>query len=76
MSAQRTVRVRIAVVVTTDGQWGAAGWPLKDPKDKDWTLMQSMASDALEPKEDPAHYWIEADVPIPTVPVIIGEVEL
>ena len=60
-STEPTVRVRIAVAINADGQWGAAGWSQAEDESKLRVAMQNLncAED-----HDMLH-WIEADVPIP-----------
>lgn len=67
----KTVRVRIAVAITPDGLWACAGnWDAPDDE------LMSFAIDRLYCQQQEAdYYWIEADVPVPTTNVIIGEVK-
>ena len=68
--SRRTVRVRIAVAVTPNGSWEAAGsrgWP-----DDDASHEARVCSD------DPAHArvtYVEADVPLPEPETVEGEVK-
>lgn len=71
----KTVRVRIAVVVTDEGAWSCAGWsgpqgerePDKDIADcaRDSTMMEVDSCNL---------HWVEADVPMPEMQTVKGEV--
>lgn len=70
MTAPKTVRVRIAVRVETDGDWSASGF--RDA-DGDSSAADTMWNDSKTSRV----YWVEADVPIPSEtidPPIEGEV--
>lgn len=57
-----TVKVRIAVAVDKNGRWNSFGVDnMDDDELLDW------ASEIVEP--DASHYWLEAELPIPSVPV-------
>lgn len=62
---QKTVRVRIAVAVDHTGDWYAYG--ARDSADS----MSSAIDGVLDGE---ARYWVEADLPIPTIPVVAGTV--
>lgn len=62
----QTVKVRIAVVVDPTGDWSSAGWPGSDA-DK-----MNLAADPLN--EGEARYWLEAELPVPTVNTVQAEV--
>ena len=68
----KTVKVRIAVTVDSDGNWIACGW--KGVRDGD---AMSTAIDCA--REDASRYWITAELPVPEVPevpTIAGSVEV
>lgn len=65
----KTVKVRIAVAVGSDGDWIASGW--KDARDS--LVMGAVIGDV---GEDASRYWITAELPIPEVPTIAGSVEV
>ena len=63
-------RVRIAVAITSNGDWHSGGY--NDEEDR---ILQAEANFNEDP--DVVFYWIEADIPIPEAvepPVIEGEV--
>jgi hypothetical protein len=53
----RTVKIRVAVSVDPEGHWYAVGYANADEKH----LRESC--DELDPGE--AHYWLEAELPVP-----------
>lgn len=63
-----TVRVRIAVAVDRKGGWNAVGWP---------TIQAETVMDAAEEGGNgaDARYWVEADLPIPEIQTVNGEVK-
>lgn len=66
-----TVRVRIAVAVTHEGEWNSCGWgrPGKDVSDAD---KMALAVETMPDGE--SRYWVEADIPLPSPPTIEGTV--
>ena len=68
---RNTIKVRICVAVSADGEWGAAG-----VRDADENDIRSLAWDSLPVGfQEPAHlHWIEAEVPLPTETTIEGKV--
>lgn len=54
----KTVKVRIAVAVTKDGDWNATGW--KDARDD---VAMELAVETVASGE--ARYWLEAELEIP-----------
>lgn len=65
----KTVRVRIAVVMTEDGNWVAEGW--KHGEDQDFI---DLATEHL--CETPiARYWLTAELPIPETAEVEAQVE-
>jgi hypothetical protein len=58
MDAKRTVRVRVAVAVDTQGEWNAAGWSSGTEDER-----MEIACDNVQPGE--ARYWLEANLPLP-----------
>lgn len=69
--SNKTVRVRIAVAVDSDGEWGAAGhsgYPMHATSDDNAARkareMLVNPETWLGPTEWPVHF-IEADVPLP-----------
>lgn len=67
--AGKTVRVRVAVAMTADGQWSAIGYR-DDPGGS-----MSDALDVVDGDGRPAA-WITADIPLPEVPEIAASVEV
>jgi hypothetical protein len=65
MTPPRTVRVRIAVAVSPDGDWNAAG--------HSGGGGSAMAVVALQSMYDARVTWVEADVPLPVPAVVEGE---
>jgi hypothetical protein len=67
------VRIRIACVINNRGEWNALGWKIgSEPgKDDDFT-----STEALDPADLEVLHWIEASVPIPTIPSLTIEGEV
>lgn len=65
----RTVKVRIAVAVDTDGDWRSAG---QNGWDDDIAMSMSGGSEYLI---SPAWYWVEAELPVPSGVAVQGSVE-
>ena len=68
----KTVKVRIAVTVDSDGNWIACGW--EGVRDGD---AMNTAIDCA--REGASRYWIIAELPVPEVPevpTIAGSVEV
>jgi hypothetical protein len=63
----KTVKVRVAVAVDPSGKWSALGWSGETDK-------SVMASCVEHLEEGEARYWLEAELPVPEVPVIRAEV--
>jgi hypothetical protein len=59
----RTVHVRIAVAVDTEGDWNSCGWRDGDEKDVMGICVETLGSGE-------ARYWLEADLPVPCVQTI------
>lgn len=55
-----TVRVRIAVAVTPEGEWNACGWSGSESDDD----KMSICVDSLASGEK--RYWLEADLEVPS----------
>ena len=55
------VKVRIAVAVDVNGDWGCSGWRNATPKD--WATMMDLAAEDLEQGE--ARYWLTAELDTP-----------
>jgi len=80
----RTVKVKIAVAVDSDGNWNAVGWNLIPPK-KDVEMTENqiaqaeggMMDDAVDclSQTGEARYWVEAELPLPTIDTVDGEVK-
>lgn len=64
------VKVRIAVAVDPKGGWNSFGW--KDPT-MDKGVAEDIAFDGCLP-EGAVVYWVEADLDIPSAPVVQGTV--
>lgn len=71
MSEPKTIRVRIAVAVDEAGSWYASGWSDQDPED---TKERTSESLGYTQKGQSHLVWVEADVPLPSVPTIQGTV--
>ena len=59
----KTVKVRAAVAVDSDGNWSVSGW--KGAEDE--TVMD-IATEMVDPGE--TRFWLTAELPIPEVPEI------
>lgn len=64
---EKTVKVRIAVAVDPEGNWGCAGW-----KNADQDELHSYAVENLENGEH--RYWLDAELKIPEIPEISATV--
>jgi hypothetical protein len=53
----KTVRVRIALVVNSEGEWAANGWESMEEFDESELDLGDEHAQAL--------YWIEAEIPVP-----------
>ena len=53
----KTVKVRIALAINSEGDWTANGWADME----DWEAAGIDLGDDLAT----AHYWIEVEVPVP-----------
>lgn len=63
----KTVRVRIAVAVDPTGRWNSCGWDTgSDPEKMEFAAENMGEGESL--------FWLEADLPVPEVPVIEAEV--
>lgn len=69
----KTVRVRIAITVNSAGGWDTFGNSEDRTTDAD-ALQFSKEHMEIPEGAIEATYWIEADVPLPVVPVFKGEV--
>ena len=69
VTTPKIVRVRIAVAVSPNGEWAAAGYS-GNKSDND--VKEMVFIDGLPDGEQ--FHWIEADVPIPQVETIEGKV--
>lgn len=66
----KTVKVRVAVVVNDDGKWSAFGdWEMSAKENLD------MAACDLPDGKHEARYWVSADLALPEVPEMRGQVE-
>ena len=63
----KTIKVRVAVAVDPSGKWNALGWS----GESDYVIMADCVEHLAEGE---ARYWLEAELPIPEVPVIKAEV--
>jgi hypothetical protein len=63
----KTIKVRVALAITPTGKWVANGWSDGDEEEMIQTCLEYM-----DGKEQIV--WLEAEVPIPDVPVIKAEV--
>ena len=66
----RSVKVRIALVVNSDGKWNASGWSGAENDE-----VMECALEGLEATGGEAEFWITATVPLPEVQEIAGAVE-
>lgn len=63
-----TVKVRIAVAVTPEGDWSACGWSgTASDDDKMSICVDSLASGEKR-------YWLEAELEVPSVDVVQSSV--
>ncbi len=67
----KTVKVRIAVAVDPKGRWYAMGTPSL-PRNHD-ELLETVDMDQCGPNE--ALFWVTAELPIPEVLEVEGEVQ-
>ncbi len=67
----KTVKVRVAVAVDTDGKWAASGWGTLVSLNKEQAM--DIAVEGVEPGE--ARYWLEAELTIPEHTTIQATVE-
>lgn len=63
-----TVKVRIAVAVTPEGEWNACGWSGAESDDD----KMSICVDSLASGEK--RYWLEAELEVPSVDVVQASV--
>lgn len=63
----KTVRVRIAVAIDPAGRWNSCGWWAGSDAEK-----MALVGEVLN--EGESRFWLEADLPVPEVPVIDAEV--
>ena len=63
-----TVKVRIAVAVTPEGDWNACGWSGTASDDD----KMSICVDSLAAGEK--RYWLEAELEVPSVDVVQSSV--
>lgn len=73
MAEQKTIRVRIAVAVLPSGAWNSCGGGTPKSKQSD-EEMRKWAVDGL-PADGELVSFVEADVPMPSVATIQGEVQ-
>ena len=67
----KTIKVKIAVAVDPKGEWAAAGWSDGGEPADEGTLINHTIED-VGPGE--LVYWVEAELPIPDLSVIKGDV--
>lgn len=65
----KTVKVRIAVVVCSDGSWNSCGW--SDGTEKE---LMEIACDAMPDGE--SRFWLEAEIPVSNVKIIAANVSV
>ena len=65
----KTIKVRIACVVTAAGNWNSTGWSTANEGE-----LMGLAG---EPMDDfpQAEYWLEAELPIPEQKTVAATVE-
>ena len=63
-----TVKVRIAVAVTPEGEWNACGWSGAESDD----YKMSVCVDSLASGEK--RYWLEVELEVPSVDVVQASV--
>jgi hypothetical protein len=61
----KTVKVRVALVVATDGSWNAAGWSFADYSPASQDVIDTAFTSCYGPEGGEAVYWLEAEVPVP-----------
>ena len=66
----KTIKIKIAVAVDTNGKWAASGWGVDDKPTLDTPM--NVAVEGVEPGEH--RYWVEAEVQVPETSAIQGEV--
>lgn len=64
----KTIKVRIAVAVSSDGAWAAHGWGTNSGPGSGGEDMKGIAAEMLDEHISDAFYWVEAEVPLPEPP--------
>lgn len=70
----KTVKARIAAIVTADGKWAAQGCHSSPDEDADWSWLNEMC-DYEKPTINPQRVWITVELPIPEVSEVVGKIE-
>ncbi len=65
------MKIRIKLAINTEGNWCAMGWQGMGDQDANDTIYESVHQEGSL-----MEYWIEADVPVPGIPVIEATVTL
>lgn len=71
MTAPKTIRVRIPVLVNTEGKWASLSCTHKQSKDAG--QLEHWQHFYVTPTQNVV--WVEADVPLPVAQVVEGRVE-
>lgn len=70
MTPQKTVKVKIAVVIDDEGNWTANGW---NDGEKECMGICLDIIDIID--GDVQRFWVEAELPIPKIKTFSGTVE-
>jgi len=70
-AVQKTVKIRVAVAVDSEGKWNASGWNRNNGKNNDIEAMD-LAISGVDQGE--CRFFIEATLPIPEVTTIDADV--
>jgi hypothetical protein len=68
------IKIRIPVVVTADGKWGANGWQGCTDNaagEPDWGYIEELC-DFEKPPINPQRYFVEAVIDLPDVKTAVG----
>lgn len=69
----QTIRVRIAVAVSADGEWQAVGWSDNNPRYDDRACDHAMR-DLDSDSNIRAFHFVEAEIPLPVATTVEGRV--
>lgn len=71
----KTVKVRIAVAVASNGEWSAVGWSSKsDPQRYDRNAWENAIEELTDATGVVLGYWLEAELPSPEMETVQAKV--